>query len=89
MAAHDHLGVFAKQAEDAERYIKINGRNWRRSDPDLEESKRQELVNGLMLARRDVAKALKAKKEEDLRDARARVHEAKLGLGERGKPWWE
>ena len=42
-----------------------------------------------MAARRAV-KAAKATNDRDkLRDARARVHAAKVSLGERGPTWWD
>ncbi len=71
------------------RYIIVNGRRWRTSDPNLPPEERQRLVNALMDARRDVAKAKRTGDEALERDARARVHAAKVGLGERGTPWWE
>lgn len=71
------------------RYIVVDGRRWRASDPRLPEERRQELINELMDARRAVAAAKRASDEEAERAARARVHAAKVALGERGKPWWE
>jgi hypothetical protein len=71
------------------RYFVINGRRWRRSDPSLPEERRQELVNELMSARRDVGTAKRAGDEAAEREARSRVHAAKVALGERGAPWWE
>jgi hypothetical protein len=59
----------------------IDGRRWRATDPSIPESFRQELVDELMDARR----AVKAGET----DARARVQDAKVALGERGHPWWE
>ncbi|GMM92223.1 hypothetical protein [Qipengyuania sp. MTN3-11] len=41
-----------------------------------------------MDARRDVGSALKAKDRKAEKAARARVHAAKLALGERGPVWW-
>jgi hypothetical protein len=70
---------------DAERYIVIDGRRWRRSNPCIPETLRQELVNELMRARRQlVAPTSKAVKQQ----AREAVHDAKVALGERGEPWW-
>jgi hypothetical protein len=66
-------------------YLIVNGRRWRRSDPAIPESFRQELVNELMAARRAVAAAGRV---SDEKAARARVHDAKLALGERGRAWW-
>jgi len=42
-----------------------------------------------MAARRDVAAAKKADDEDALADARRRVNEAKISLGERGPTWWD
>ena len=77
-----------ERTEDG-RYVIIDGRRWRASDPRLSEDRRQELVDELMSARRAVRSAKRAGDEEAERLARARVHEAKVALGERGKPWWE
>jgi hypothetical protein len=74
---------------DEERYIEIDGRRWRRSDPSLSEDRRQELVDELMSARRAVKAAKGGSDMAAERDARDRVHAAKVALGERGKPWWE
>jgi uncharacterized protein len=71
------------------RYIVVDGRRWRASDPRLPEARRQELVDALMAARRDVGAAKRRADADALREARARVHAAKVALGERGRPWWE
>lgn len=71
------------------RYIIVNGRRWRTSNPQLAPEERQTLVNQLMQARRDVASAKRANDADALHDARQRVHAAKVALGERGAPWWE
>lgn len=71
------------------RYIIVDGRRWRASDPSLSPERRQELVTALMQARRDVARAKRLADAELERDARSRVHAAKVALGERGTPWWE
>jgi hypothetical protein len=42
-----------------------------------------------MRARRDVGAARRGHDTEAEQDARARVHTAKVALGERGTPWWE
>ena len=47
------------------------------------------LTGRLMAARRAVAAAQRAGSGEQLRAARAAVHEAKVALGERGPVWWE
>ena len=63
------------------RYVVVDGRRWRASDPSIPEPLRQELVSELMTARRAV--------KTDPDAARPRVQDAKLALGERGDPWWE
>jgi hypothetical protein len=71
------------------RYIVVNGRRWRASDPGLSPERREQLVAELMSARRAVAGAKRAADAEAERAARSRVHAAKVALGERGPPWWE
>lgn len=71
------------------RYIVVNGRRWRASDPGLPDARRQELVDELMSARRAVGTAKRAGDADAERSARDRVHAAKVALGERGTPWWE
>jgi hypothetical protein len=58
------------------------------ANPGLPDKERARLVADLMKARREVGKALRAKDEEAQRQARQAVDAAKLGLGERGAPWW-
>lgn len=41
-----------------------------------------------MQARRDIASAKADNDEDALKEARERVHENKLALGERGEVWW-
>ena len=69
------------------RYLVIDGRRWRASDPHIPETLRVELVEELMAARRAVAAA--RGDETAVRAARDRVQDAKVALGERGAPWWE
>ena len=71
------------------RYFVHNGILWRCSNPDLDDDTRQRLVNDLMSARRDVGTAKRSGADAAERDARGRVHEAKVALGERGPTWWE
>ena len=68
------------------RYIVVRGRLWRCANPFLPEAERQRLVLALMHARRAVAVARRAGRDEA--EAHAAVHEAKLALGERGPVWW-
>lgn len=63
------------------RYIVVDGRRWRASDPEIPDTLRQELVDELMAARRAV--------RTDGDAARPRVSDAKHALGERGHLWWE
>lgn len=63
------------------RYIVVNGRRWRASDPAIPEKLRAELVEELMRARRLV----RSRGDE----VRPFVHDAKVALGERGEPWWD
>lgn len=72
-----------------ERYIEIEGRRWRRADPSIPEALKAELVSELMSARRAVKAAKDDADDDALARARARVHDAKLALAERGHPWWE
>ena len=66
----------------------MDGRLWRLSNPALGPRQRKLLVEALMRARRDVGLALRAANKEAEREARQRVHRAKVALGERGPPWW-
>ncbi len=70
------------------RYVVIDGRRWRASDPSLPEERRRELVRELMSARSSVGWARRKKDKEAERRARDRVHAAKVALGERGPRWW-
>lgn len=71
------------------RHVVVDGRKWRASDPELDQELRRALVSELMAARRHVKEALSDNDPRALKMARARVHDAKVALGERGKPWWE
>lgn len=72
---------------DDGRYIVIDGRRWRATDPLIPEGRRAELVQILMAWRREVRRT-KGTTEESV--ARAGVQAAKVALGERGSPpWWE
>ncbi|WP_226346896.1 DUF3253 domain-containing protein [Agilicoccus flavus] len=63
------------------RYIVVDGRRWRASDPAIPDALRAELVAELMRARRFV----RTRGDE----VRPFVHDAKVALGERGPEWWE
>lgn len=70
------------------RYIVVDGVLWRATNPSLPEDRRQELVNQLMDARRAVGAAKRGDDPELEKAARAKVHAAKVALGERGPVWW-
>ena len=91
MRKRDGLGPVRKAEPPSTpdgRYLVVDGRLWRRSNPALGDLQRALLVEALMHARRDVGRALRASDPAAEREARARVHRAKVGLGERGPPWW-
>ncbi|MFC3453537.1 hypothetical protein [Amycolatopsis speibonae] len=85
-------------AEPDGHFVVIDGRRWRATDPEIpeeeeveeeEEEEEERLRSLLMRARRDVGASRRAQDGEAERDARSRVHLAKVALGERGTPWWE
>lgn len=69
------------------RYVVVRGRLWRRSNPNLPETRRQALVDALIGARRAVGRALRSE-QDALPAARPAVDAAKTALGERGPVWW-
>jgi hypothetical protein len=71
------------------RWIVVDGRRWRTADPELPEEVRARLLHHLGAARAAVRAASRARDDEALAAARARVQQAKVGLGERGTAWWE
>lgn len=71
------------------RWIVVDGRRWRATDPAIPAPLRQELVDELMTARREVGAARRRSDTAGEAAARRRVHRAKLALGERGESWWE
>lgn len=88
-AAEESSGGERRAVRTADgRHALIDGRRWRATNPNLPEEERRRLVGELMKARRDVGAALRAKDEEAEKEARARVHRAKVALGERGPEWW-
>ena len=68
------------------RYLVIDGRRWRATDPAIPEERRAELTKILMAWRRDVRRTRGTDEEPT---TRAGVQAAKVALGERGTPWWE
>jgi Protein of unknown function (DUF3253) len=69
------------------RYVVVDGRKWRATDPSIPEALRNELVAELMDARRAVKSA--HGDPAATAAARSRVQDAKVALGERGEAWWE
>jgi hypothetical protein len=69
------------------RYFVVRGRLWRRSNPNLDDELRERLVKELMTARQAVRDAKGHR--EAMAEARRRVNEAKIALGERGVVWWK
>lgn len=71
------------------RYFVVRGRLWRKSNPNLSEARREQLVRRLMAARRSVQSGKAANNKEMEARARRAVDRAKRGLGERGPVWWD
>ena len=71
------------------RYVVIDGRRWRASNPNLSTEERQALVSELMSARSSVGHAKRRGDANAEAAARRRVHAAKVALGERGPTWWD
>jgi len=88
-AAKAGAGKRRVEVVDGGRYVLIDGRRWRATDPSIPEEERRRLVGELMRARRDVGSALRAGDRDAEREARGRVNSAKVALGERGEKWWE
>jgi len=74
-----------ERTEDG-RYVVIDGRRWRATDPDIPEERQAELRRLLMAWRREVKRTRGTQEEQGSRDG---VHAVKVALGERGTPWWE
>jgi hypothetical protein len=74
---------------DAERWLVIGGRRWRRTDPALPDEVAAALRSHLGRARSRVGAAGRAGDADAVAAARGRVQLAKTGLGERGPRWWE
>jgi hypothetical protein len=68
------------------RYVVVDGRRWRATDPAIPDDRRAELQRVLMAWRREVRRAKGTAEERTARDG---VQAAKVALGERGTPWWE
>ena len=77
------------EATDDERWLVIDGRRWRRTDPALPDDLVEALKSHLGRARSLVGVAGRAGDDNARAAARERVGIAKNGLGERGPKWWE
>ena len=71
------------------RYFVVSGKLWRCSNPSLPADVRQNFVNELMAARREVKIAKASGDPGQLKRARANVQKVKVQLGERGPVWWD
>ncbi|ROP49060.1 MULTISPECIES: biopolymer transporter Tol [unclassified Rathayibacter] len=71
------------------RWLVVNGRRWRRTDPSLPEDVVAALKSHLGRGRSGVRTAKKAGDEDAVAAARTRTGLAKHGLGERGPKWWD
>lgn len=69
-----------------ERWLVVDGRRWRRTDPAVPEAELARLKSHLGRGRSGVRTA---NSEAGTAAARHRTQLAKVGLGERGTPWWE
>jgi hypothetical protein len=76
----------AEGESDDDRWIVVDGRRWRATDPSIPEAFRVELVHELMDARREIGAA--KHRGADPTVLRRRVDDAKVALGERGEAWW-
>lgn len=74
---------------DAERWLVIDGRRWRRTDPALPGAVADRLRSHLGRARAAVRTGGRAGDDDAVAAARHRVGLAKAGLGERGPRWWD
>jgi hypothetical protein len=83
MASGDNSDV------EAERWLVIDGRRWRRTDPALPDDLAARLRSHLGRARSGVRSGKRAGDDDSVAEARHRVGLAKAGLGERGPRWWD
>ena len=79
----------ADASTDEERWLVVDGRRWRRTDPSLPADVVEALTSHLGRGRSGVRTAKRAGDDDGVAAARRRVGLAKAGLGERGPRWWE
>jgi len=87
MAEHDREP--SGEVPDDERWLVIDGRRWRRTDPTLPDDLVTALTSHLGRGRSAVRAGTRAGDDAAVTRARARVDLAKRGLGERGPYWWD
>lgn len=71
---------------DDEKWLVVDGRRWRRTDPSIPADELARLKSHLGRGRSGVRTAVS---DAELEATRHRTQLAKVGLGERGTPWWE
>lgn len=74
---------------DDERWLIVDGRRWRRTDPELPAEVVERLKSHLGRGRSGVKRGKAAGDDAAVAAARHRVSLAKNGLGERGPTWWD
>ncbi len=74
---------------DDDRWLVIDGRRWRKTDPSLPEDVVAALTSHLGRGRSGVRNAKRRGHDDAVAAARRRVDLAKHGLGERGPYWWD
>lgn len=79
----------ADETADDERWLVVDGRRWRRTDPCLPDDVVEALKSHLGRGRSGVRTAKNAADGAAVKRSRRRVDLAKHGLGERGPTWWE
>jgi hypothetical protein len=80
--------VVTDETDEDGRWLVVDGRRWRRTDPALPEDMAAELRSHLGRARSAVRSAKRVDDDDAIAAARRRVGIAKRGLGERGPEWW-
>jgi hypothetical protein len=86
---NESAGGDTEPAQADERWLTVNGRRWRRTDPCLPDDLVTALTSHLGRGRSGVKTAKKNGDDVLVAAARRRVGLAKHGLGERGPYWWD
>jgi hypothetical protein len=84
-AQYEHV---VERTEDG-RWIVVDGRRWRATDPAVPDDVRARLQHHLGAARSAIRAAGRRGDGAGVSAARRRVQLAKVGLGERGPAWWD